>query len=441
MTLTISFTDSPSDDERAILDTIAATTARLAGATETTTANPPNAPAGITASAGSPGTSVVALSWTACLVDGSHDAAASYTVQFQPAAGGHWTSFGAPTAGTSVSVTGLASWSTYNFQVIATNSGGVATSSVASAATLVAAPNAPAGVTASAGSPAASVVALSWTASLVDGSHDAAASYTVQFQPAAGGGWTSFGAPIPGTSVSVPSVSVTGLASSTAYNFQVIATNSGGTAASLAASATTLAAAPNVPIELAAGTLLAITTSSVALSWTAPAIDGSHGAAAGYTLQYRVTSVGGAWTQITGISGTSQTATGLSPATGYDFQVEAVNTGGASGFTATAAGTTYVAEIVLNYMLPSPLAHGSYPGVNATVTPTPANLREAWGSSATVEPVAGWTNGVNYSSSLWGCYLNGGASAAAGTVWLWLEAQDSSGATIGLSVTGPYSVT
>jgi hypothetical protein len=93
-----------------------------------------------------------------------------------------------------------------------------------------------------------------------------------------------------------------------------------------------------------------------------------------------------------------------------------------SGFAATANGTTHTATIVLNYVSPSPFAYGSYPGVNATVAPTPANVREAWGSSATVEPVAGWTNGVNYTGSFWRCYLGGGASASAGTAWLWLEA-------------------
>ena len=43
-----------------------------------------------------------------------------------------------------------------------------------------------------------------------------------------------------------------------------------------------------------------------------------------YTVQYRVTSLGGGWTQVTGISGTSATITGLTASTRYDFQVAAV---------------------------------------------------------------------------------------------------------------------
>jgi hypothetical protein len=52
-----------------------------------------------------------------------------------------------------------------------------------------------------------------------------------------------------------------------------------------------------------------------------------------------------------------------------------VDSGRASGFTATANGTTHTATIVLNYMSPSPFAHCGYPGINATVTRTPANVR------------------------------------------------------------------
>jgi prophage DNA circulation protein len=404
--------------------------------TAVTFARTPNAATGLTAVAGSPAVSVAGLSWTASAVDGTHDAPATYTPQYQVAPSGTWTTFGAPIAGTSVSVTGLAHGTAYNFQVIATNSGGTATTATASLTTATAAPNAVTGLTAGAGSPAVSVVALSWTASAVDGTHDAAVTYTPQYELVSGGGWTTFGSPIAGTSVSI-----TGLAHSTAYNFQVVATNAAGGTTSGSVSATTTGAVPNLPTGLAAGTLLAITTSSIAVSWTASVADGTHDAAVSYTLQYRVTSVGGAWTQITGISGTTQTVTGLASATGYDFQVEGINAGGAGGFTATANGTTFAVAITLNYVSPSPFAHGSYPGVNASTTPIPTNLRAAWGSSATAEPTSGWTAAGNYSAALWGVYLNGGASAAAGTVYLWLEAQTSGGVTTGLSVTGPYTVT
>jgi hypothetical protein len=375
------------------------------------------------------------LTWSPATTGGL---ASGYIVQVSPHGSGIWTTAG--TIGpspTGFTVTGLSSNTAYDFQVSGSNATGVGSASApATATTALNPPNAATGLAASAGSPAYSAVALSWTASATDGTHDAAATYAPQYQLASGGGWTTFGSPISGTSVSV-----TGLAHATAYNFQVIATNSAGSATPSSASETTTTAAPNVPAGLAAGTLLALTTSSIAITWSAAVIDGTHDAATSYTVQYRVTSVGGSWTQVIGITGTTTTISGLSAATEYDFQVESVNAGGASGFSATASGTTYATTLSVNYVSPSPFAHGSGPGVNVNATPDPSNIRAAWGSSATTAPVSGWANGSNYTGTTWAWYLSGGASASAGTVYLWLEAQNSGGTTTGLLVTGPYTAT
>jgi len=392
----------------------------------------PNAPLGLTVVSTTPSTAV--LSWSPATSGGL---ASGYIVQVSAHGAGIWSTAG--TVGpspTGFTVTGLSSNTAYGFQVLASNASGVGPPSIlATATTTLNPPNAPTSLAASASSPAYSVVALSWTASATDGTHNAAATYTPQYQLASGGGWTTFGSPIAGTSVSV-----TGLAHATAYNFQVIATNSAGTATSSSASATTSGAAPNVPTGLAAGTLLALTTSSIVITWSAAAIDGTHDAATSYTAQYRVTSVGGSWTQVTGITGTTTTITGLSSATQYDFQVAAVNAAGASSFTATVNGTTYTTTLTLNYISPSgPYAPGSGPGVNVTATPTPASLREAFGSSATVAPTSGWINASNYSGNLWGGYPQ--EIATAGNSYLWIEALNSGDAVIGLLVTGPYTVT
>jgi len=392
----------------------------------------PNPPLGLTVV--STTASTVVLSWSPATTGGL---ASGYIVQVSAHGAGLWSTAG--TVGpspTGFTVTDLSSNTAYDFQVLASNASGVGSpSNLETATTTLNPPNVPTGLAATAGSPAYSVVALSWTASATDGTHDAAMSYTVQYQLASGGGWTTFGSPVAGTSVSV-----TGLAHATAYNFQVIATNSAGSATSSPASATTSAAAPNVPAGLAAGTLLAVTTSSVAITWTAAAIDGTHDAATSYTAQYRVTSVGGAWTQVTGITGTTTTITGLSPATQYDFQVAAANGAGASSFTATANGTTYTTSLTLNYISPSgPYAPGYGPGVNVTATPTPASLREAFGSSATVPPASGWISASNYSGNLWGGYP--AEIATAGNSYLWIEALNAGGAVIGLLVAGPYTVT
>jgi len=392
----------------------------------------PNPPLGLAVVSTTASTAV--LAWSPATTGGL---ASGYIVQVSAHGAGIWSTAG--TVGpspTGFTVTGLSSNTAYDFQVLASNASGVGSpSSLATATTALNPPNVPTGLAATAGSPAYSVVALSWTASTTDGAHDAAATYTVQYQLASGGAWTTFGSPIAGTSVSV-----TGLAHATAYKFQVIATNSAGTATSSSASATTSAAAPNVPTGLAAGTLLAITTSSIVITWTAATIDGTHDAATSYTAQYRVTSVGGSWTQVTGITGTTTTITGLSSATEYDFQVGAVNAAGASSFTATANGTTYTTSLTLNYISPSgPYAPGYGPGVNVTATPTPASLREAFGSSATVPPTTGWINASNYSGNLWGGYPD--EIATAGNSYLWIEALNSGGTVIGLLVTGPYTVT
>jgi len=392
----------------------------------------PNPPLNLAVASTTASTAV--LSWSPATTGGL---ASGYTVQVGAHGAGIWSTAG--TIGpspTGFTVTGLSSNTAYDFQVLASNASGVGSPSIlATATTALNPPNAPAGLAATAGSPAYSAVALSWTASASDGTHDAAAVYTVQYQVAPGGGWTTFGVPAAGTSVSV-----TGLAHATAYNFQVIASNSAGSATSSFASATTSAAAPNVPLGLEPGTLLAITASSFAITWSAAAIDGTHDAATSYTAQYRATSVGGAWTQVSGIGGTSTTITGLSPGTEYDFQVAAVNAAGASSFSATANGATYATTLTLNYISPGgPYAPGYGPGVNVTATPTPANVREAFGSSATVPPASGWINASNYSGNLWGGYPD--EIATAGNSYLWIEALNAGGAVIGLLVAGPYTVT
>jgi prophage DNA circulation protein len=297
--------------------------------TATTQLNPPNAVSGLSATAGSPAYSVMALSWTASATDGTHDAAATYTPQYQLASGGSWTTFGSPIAGTSVNITGLAHDTAYNFQVIASNTGGTATSSTVTATTAVAAPNVPNDVAAVAGSPAYSVVAQSWTASATDGTHDAAATYQPQYALVSGGGWSSFGSPIAGTSVNI-----TGLAHDTAYNFQVIATNTGGTATSSTATATTAVAAPNAVSGLTPSAGVPA-YSVTGLTWTASATDGTHDAAATYTAQYVLAS-GGSWTTFVTKTGLMASVTGLAHATAYNFQVIATNPGG----TATSSTVT-----------------------------------------------------------------------------------------------------
>jgi chitinase len=75
--------------------------------------------------------------------------------------------------------------------------------------------------------------------------------------------------------------------------------------------------------------------SSVTLTWNA----NTEADLAGYQLQYKPTA-GSTWTQINNITGLTNTVTGLTNGTSYDFQLRAVNTSGqTSAWTATVSAT------------------------------------------------------------------------------------------------------
>ena len=407
----------------------------------TTLASAPNAPAGLTAVAGSPAYGVVGLSWTASVVDSTHDAAATYTPQYRIGAGA-WTTFGSPVAGTSVNVTGLAHGTAYSFQVIAANTGGTATAGPVSATTATAVPNAATGLSASAGSPAYSAVNLSWAAPAVDGSHDAASSYAVSFGTdgttwtLAAGAWTS------GTTATV-----SGLAASTAYYFQVVASNAGGAGGTVATGSTiaTGVAAPNVPSALTVAPVKDGTTSTLAVSWTAPATDSTHGAATGYTLNYRVTGAG-SWTAGPSGSATSATLTGLTTGTSYDVQVQATNasSGSPSAWSGTTAATTYAIALAwTSYAPPAIWTHSVTNIVQTADTPNPAGtvgMTYYFSASATVNTnIASWSalgsGGWPIAGNVWGAYMT--APAATGTYYVWAVVNNGTG----VLVSYPIAVT
>jgi len=75
-----------------------------------------------------------------------------------------------------------------------------------------------------------------------------------------------------------------------------------------------------------------ITQTSATLNW------GSVSGATSYNLQWRIS--GGSWNTVNGISTTSYGLTGLSAGTTYNFQVQAVCSGGAGSYSAAASFTT-----------------------------------------------------------------------------------------------------
>ncbi len=224
-------------------------------------------------------------------------------------------------------MTGLADATAYDFQVQASNAGGAsgwsATASATTPAAAAVAPAAPAAPSTTAGS---DQVALSWSAPNDNGS--TIADYDVQYQASGGSSWSDW--PHTGTGTAA---TVTGLEASTAYQFQVRASNEGGAGHwSPAASATTTAAAPATP----AAPTVTFRFDRAMLSWSAP----TDATATGYNVQYRQ-STETDW-QDWPHTGTaiSTTVTGLVLERTYEFRVQAITADGAGAWSASASGST-----------------------------------------------------------------------------------------------------
>ncbi|MGA2837772.1 MAG: fibronectin type III domain-containing protein [Acidimicrobiales bacterium] len=337
------------------------TSAPSVASTPVTPVSVPDAPTGVSATAGDQSATV---SWTAAGDEGS--AVTGYTVT----ATGDGTNETCTTPDgvtTSCTVDGLANGTAYTFTVTATNGDGTGAPSVASSpVTPSTVPGAPTGVSATAGNGSASV---SFVAPSSNGS--AVTGYTVT----SSGGQTASGSGSP--------ITVSGLTNGTAYTFTVTATNADGTgAASNPSNTVTPSTVPGAPTGVGA----TAGNGSASVSFTAPASNGS--AVTGYT----VTSSGG---QTASGSASPITVTGLTNGTAYTFTVTATNgdgTGSASvasnsvtptSNTATitsAASTTIAAGRGLSFTITtggSPTATVSETGLPAWMTFTPGTGRHA----------------------------------------------------------------
>lgn len=159
----------------------------------------------------------------------------------------------------------------------------------------------------------ATAVSLAWNAPFDGGSP--ITDYVVEYSADGGTTWTVFA---DGTST-VAATTVTGLVDSTTYSFRVAAVNSLGTGTY---SDVVAGSTDSAPAQVTGLTGTAAST-SVALTWTAPADGGS--AITDYIVEFRTGTAAFAVFADGTSTTTSATVTGLTASTTYDFRVSAVN--------------------------------------------------------------------------------------------------------------------
>ena len=185
-----------------------------------TTLTPCVAPSGLSSQ---PGSNNANVSWSTV------PSATSYAVDYKLNTATTWTSFSTAQTAANANITGLVASSLYDWRVSATCPSGSTAPTAAQFTTAAPATcNAPTGLTSTPGSTTAS---LSWTAA------SGAVSYAVDYKLNTSGTWTSFSTAQAGTTASL-----TGLASSSLYDWRVTTNCSSGSSTPAAAQFTTTAA-------------------------------------------------------------------------------------------------------------------------------------------------------------------------------------------------------
>ena len=264
-------------------------------------------------------TSGVTLTWTP--VTG----AIEYQILYQITGSSNWIGFGVYST-TSVSVTGLISYLTYNFSVTAVNNYGASGPGTLSNITIPG-PTSPSQIGSSGlppgvpgnfvqGTETPNSVGLNWTA----GSN--AVQYIVMYQVSGSSSWMDF------NTTANTSIVVTGLQSYVIYNFSVYSVNNFGTSSSSVIYNIQVPGpidnntAPSVPTTFIAST---IGSTSVTLTWNAPT---GASAAVQYNLLYQVVGASN-WVDFGTTANLTNTVPGLIPYITYNFQLFAINNYGA----------------------------------------------------------------------------------------------------------------
>ena len=320
---------------------------------------PPNAPRNL--AAGTPTATTIPLTWAAPTGGG---AVAAYEVQYRAGTSGDWTQLTA-IAGTTRTLSRLASATTYQAQVRARNAAGAsAWSPAVTATTAVEAPGTPGAPIASART--AVSITVAWSAPTTGG---APATYELDYRRAGAADWTSV------TGLTARTRAVTGLAPAAQYQFRTRARNTAGPSAWSGVSSVSTTAEtrlPDTPTHLTPST---VTATTIAVGWAAPT---GGGAVATYEARYRA-GTSGTWTEITAIAARTRTLTGLTAETTYEIQVRARNAVGASAWSATVTATT-----------PAMLQPPDAPTVVTTGSPTDTTMPLSWLPASTGGAVASY---------------------------------------------------
>jgi hypothetical protein len=302
-------------------------------------------------------------------------------------------------------------------------------------------PNTPAAVALTLGT--GSDLIAAWSPPVVDATHNAATGYNLRSSPSGAGTWTTV------TGIASP-YELLGLASAAAYDVQVQAFNAAGVSGwSTISTLTTASTGPYAPAAPAISSLAPPpdgTASKLVAAWSAPAVDGTHGAATGYNLRYSPTGAG-TWTTVSSVTSPC-TITGLSGGTAYDVEVQGSNAAASPGpwssvTTATSWGATVAPG---NWQAAASQVHGTGVAPNggaqltAVAAPTAVTgAAFAWSASNTIVPTSGLiAAAADGQTNGWGQWFS--APATAGTYYLWMLAQGTGPVTIGALVTSAITV-
>ena len=398
-------------------------------------ANPPHAPS----LAQGPGSDLT-VTWTAPAIDSTHDAATGFNLGSSPSGAATWTTVS--DVSSPYVLSGVAAGAAIDVQIQSTNPAGTsAWSATSTLTTATAAPNTPTGISLANGN--GSDLTVIWTAPATDSAHDAATGSNLRSSPSGANTWTTV------SGVSSP-YDLSGLAANAAFDVELQSLNAAGVSGwSATATLTTAAAgpyAPNAPAITGVAPPPDGTTSKLTVTWSAPASDGTHGAATGSTCD-RDPAGAGTWTTVANVT-SPHTLTGLTGAVAIDFEVQASNAAATpSGWSATATGTTWGATVAPGgWTAASSQVHNTSVapngGVQMTATAAPTAVTGAgffWSASPSTVPTSGLIAAASDGQTNgWAQYFN--APATAGTFYLWMLAQGAGGITTGALVTSAITV-